>query len=61
MQKTYYRLAALIILFVGIPVSFAWEFSVVIKAVIGLLGFSYVIFVLLRIEKNQFEISDTLN
>ena len=61
MQSTNYRLTEFILLFVGIPISFALEVPVWIKMIIGVLGFCYVIFVLLRIEKNQFKISDTLN
>ena len=61
MQSTTYRLIEFILLFVGIPISFALEFPVWIKMILGLLGFGYVLFVLLRIEKNQFKISDNLN
>lgn len=61
MQDKTNRLIELIILFIGIPISFALEFSIFIKAIIGILGFTYVIYVLLRIEKNKFMISDSLN
>lgn len=61
MGTTIYRSLELLILFVGIPISFTLDFPVWIKMMIGLLGFSYVVFVLLRIEKNQFKISDHLN
>jgi len=61
MGTTIYRLFELLILFVGIPVSFTLEFPVWLKMTIGLLGFGYVVFVLLRIEKKQFKISDNLN
>ena len=61
MQSTTYRLIEFILLFVGIPISFALEFPIWIKMILGLLGFGYVLFVLLRIEKNQFKISDSLN
>ena len=61
MQSTTYRLIEFILLFVGIPISFALEFPIWIKMILGLLGFGYVVFVLLRIEKNQFKVSDCLN
>jgi membrane protease YdiL (CAAX protease family) len=61
MQTNIYRSIELFFLFVGIPISFALEFPIWIKMIISLLGFSYVVFVLLRIEKNQFKISDSLN
>ncbi len=61
MQTNMYRSIELFFLFIGIPVSFALEFPIWIKMIIGLSGFGYVLFVLLRIEKNQFKISDSLN
>lgn len=61
MQTTNYKLIEFIFLFIGIPISFVLEFPIWIKMTTGLLGFSYVIFVLLRVEKNQVKISDTLN
>ncbi len=61
MQTSIYRSIELFFLFVGIPVSFVLEFPIWVKMTIGLLGFGYVVFVLLRIKKNQFKISDSLN
>ena len=60
-QTTHYKIVEFSLLFLGIPISFALEFPVWIKMIIGVLGFSYVVFVLLRVEKNQFKISDTLD
>ena len=61
MKSTPYRSIELFLLFVGIPISFVLEFPIWIKMILGVLGFGYVVFVLLRIEKNQFKISDSLN
>ncbi len=61
MKSTPYRAIELFLLFVGIPISFVLEFPIWIKMILGILGFGYVVFVLLRIEKNQFKISNNLN
>ncbi len=61
MKSTPYRSIELFLLFVGIPISFVLEFPIWIKMILGVLGFGYVVFVLLRIEKNQFKISNNLN
>jgi membrane protease YdiL (CAAX protease family) len=61
MQNSIYRSIELFCLFVVIPIGFVLEFPIWLKMTIGLFGFGYVVFVLLRIEKNQFKISDTLN
>ena len=61
MKSTPYKLIELFLLFVGIPISFALEFPIWIKMILGIFGFGYVVFILLRIEKNQFKISNNLN
>ena len=45
-----------LILFIAIPVSFALNYALAMKLVLGLLGLFYVFFVLLRVEKNKFKI-----
>ena len=61
MKSTFYKCVELFILFVLIPVSFAFSFSPWVKLAIGFSGFIYVIFVLLKVEKNQLKISPNLN
>ncbi|MEM6515122.1 MAG: CPBP family intramembrane glutamic endopeptidase [Bacteroidota bacterium] len=61
MQSTAYRLTELFLIFVLIPISFAIPYPVWIKLVIGVIGFAYVIFVLLRIEKFRVKINKNLN
>ena len=46
-----YKLTELFILFVVMPVSFTVDFPFWIKFVLGLIGFAYVVFVILKIEK----------
>ncbi|WP_298903876.1 type II CAAX endopeptidase family protein [uncultured Psychroserpens sp.] len=61
MQSTTYKLSEFFVIFILIPVSFAIDYPVWIKMVIGCLGFLYVIFVLLKIEKLKFKMSPELN
>ncbi|WP_040253838.1 CPBP family intramembrane glutamic endopeptidase [Psychroserpens mesophilus] len=61
MQSTCYKLTEFFILFVLIPLSFAIPYALWIKMSIGCFGFLYVVFVLLRIEKNRFKITPNLN
>ena len=61
MEDTKYKITEFFILFIIAPVSFILSFPVWIKIIIGLLGFCYVIFVLLRIEKQKFKLSKHLN
>ncbi|WP_460219149.1 CPBP family intramembrane glutamic endopeptidase [Psychroserpens sp. MEBiC05023] len=61
MQSVTYKLTEFFIIFILIPVSFAVTYPVWIKMVIGVLGFLYVLFVLLRVEKNKFKINQHLD
>lgn len=55
-----YKLAELFTLFVLVPVSLVLDFSLWIKLGMGLVGFIYIIVVLLKIEKNKFRIAKNL-
>ena len=61
MQTTRYKLTEFFIIFILIPVSFAINYPVLIKMIIGFLGFLYVIFILLKIEKLEFKMSPSLD
>ena len=61
MQSTTYRLSELFILFIVFPIAMAIDFPIWIKLIIGILGFIYVIYVLLKIEKNRLKISSKIN
>ncbi len=60
MQRPLYKLAELMIIFVLVPISFALNYSPYIKLTIGVIGFLYIIFVLLRVEKNKFKVAPNL-
>ena len=61
MQSVRYRLIEFFIVFILIPISFVFEFQPWLKLVIGLIGFIYVVYVLLRIENNKFKIRQHIN
>ncbi|WP_323787759.1 CPBP family intramembrane glutamic endopeptidase [Psychroserpens sp.] len=61
MQSTSYKLTEFFIIFILIPVSFAVQYPIWIKMCIGVFGFLYVLFVLLRIEKNKFKVAPNLS
>ena len=61
MQTTTYKIFESLILFVGIPLTIVSSINVVIKISLLLLGFLYVVCVLLIVEKNKFKISENLN
>lgn len=61
MKSTIYKAFEFLIVFLLIPISFVFNYVIWIKLGVGLLGFLYVVFVLLVVEKNKFKISQTIN
>jgi len=61
MQSTVYKLSELFIAFILVPVSFAIDYPIWIKMVVGGFGFFYILFVLLRVQKNKFKIAKHLD
>lgn len=61
MQSIRYRLVEFFIVFILIPISFVLEFQLWFKLTIGLLGFIYVVYVLLKVENNKFKIRQHIN
>ena len=61
MQSARFKAIEFFLLFILAPILMVLDFALVLKLSIGLLGFFYVIFVLLRIEKNRFKIAKDLN
>lgn len=60
MESAKYKLIELLLIFVLIPVSYAIPYSPWVKLALGVFGFIYVIVVLLKVEKNKFEIAPNL-
>jgi len=61
MKSNWYKSLELFILFVLLPVSLALPFDYRLKGIITLLGFCYLLFVMLRIEKVSFKINKGLD
>jgi membrane protease YdiL (CAAX protease family) len=61
MKSVTYKLIELCILFIVLPVSFVLNYAILLKFIFGLLGFGYIIYVLLKIEKITFKIAPNLN
>ncbi|RZN80633.1 MAG: CPBP family intramembrane metalloprotease [Winogradskyella sp.] len=61
MQTVKYRLTELFIIFVLVPTSFALDYPPLIKLIIGVLGFAYILYVLLRVERIKFEVTKGLS
>jgi len=61
MQSIQYKSIEFFIIFIVLPLSFAITYPIWIKMTIGILGFSYIIFVLLKVEKNKFKMAQNLN
>jgi membrane protease YdiL (CAAX protease family) len=55
MQSKVYKLFELFIIFIVIPASFAVHYSSVLKLCIGVIGFTYIIYVLLKVENLKFK------
>jgi membrane protease YdiL (CAAX protease family) len=60
MNSVSYKLTEFFLLFIVVPVSFALEYPFWVKALIAVLGFGYVIYVLLKIQGNKFRIAPNL-
>ena len=61
MKSVSYKLIEFFILFILLPVSFTLKYPPMIKLSVGFIGFIYVIYVLLKIEKSKFHIEANLN
>lgn len=61
MKSLYYKGVEFLVIFIVLPISFAIGYSAKIKVAIGILGFMYIIYVLLKVEGEQFKIAPNLN
>ena len=60
-QSSTYKLSELFILFILFPISLTIDYPIWIKFLIGISGFIYVIYFLLKVEKKRFKISLNIN
>jgi membrane protease YdiL (CAAX protease family) len=61
MQTIRYKFLELLIIFVLIPISFTFDYAPILKLVIGVLGFTYITYVLFKIEKIKVRIEKNSN
>ncbi|MEM6721997.1 MAG: CPBP family intramembrane glutamic endopeptidase [Bacteroidota bacterium] len=61
LQRASYKLTELFLLFIALPVSLALDYSPYVKVGLILSGFIYVIWMLLKVEKQKFKISKLLD
>ncbi|MEP1489444.1 MAG: CPBP family intramembrane glutamic endopeptidase [Algibacter sp.] len=61
MKSIQYKITEFFTLFILLPISFAFNYPFQIKMAIGVLGFSYIIFVLLKVERKKLKIESNLN
>ncbi len=61
MTSVKYKIIELFLIFVIVPVSFTISYSPFIKLGIGLAGFAYIIYILLKVENEKFKIAPNLN
>ncbi len=60
MQSVRYKLVEFFLIFIILPISFTIDYPFLIKVAVTAIGFGYVIYVLLKIEGNQFKIAPNL-
>lgn len=61
MQSIRYKFLELFIIFVLIPISFVFNYAPILKLTIGVLGFTYIIYVLFKVEKIKLQIEKNIN
>ena len=60
MQSATYKLTEFFLIFIILPVSFAFDYPFVAKAILAVSGFAYVIYVLVKIEDRKFKVAPNL-
>lgn len=61
MRSNTYKIIEFLIIFILTPISFVLEYSKILKLTIGILGFIYIIYVLLKVENHNLKIEQNLN
>ena len=61
MQSIRYKFLELFIIFILIPISFAFNYAPILKLTIGVLGFTYIIYILFKVEKIKLQIGKNIN
>ena len=61
MRTKVYKLSEFFFIFILAPISFVLDFSIWIKLGIGVVGFIYIVWVLVRVEKNKLKVVQNMN
>lgn len=61
MKSVLYKATEFFVIFILIPVSFAISYSPWVKLAIGIIGFAYIVYILLKVESEKFKIAKNLN
>ena len=61
MKSTRYKLTELFVIFLIIPISFIFNYALLLKLIIGVLGFIYIVYVLLKVERIKLSIQKNIN
>ena len=61
MKSTRYKLTELFVIFLIIPISFIFNYALLLKLIIGVLGFIYSLYVLLKVERIKLSIQKNIN
>ncbi|EDP94430.1 CPBP family glutamic-type intramembrane protease [Kordia algicida OT-1] len=60
-QSTSYKLTEFFLLFIALPVSLVLKYPIYLKIAAILIGFFYILWILLKVEKQRFKINKSLN
>jgi membrane protease YdiL (CAAX protease family) len=60
LQRKTYKLLEAVLIFIVIPFSFLYDYSVWVKIGIAIFGFIYIVWMLLRVEKQKFALSKSI-
>lgn len=61
LQRTSYKLTEFFLLFIALPVSLVLKYPIYLKMAAILIGFFYILWILLKVEKQRFKINKSLN
>lgn len=60
MQSVTYKLTEFFLIFIILPVSFILNYPFLVKALLAVSGFVYVVYVLVKVEGNEFKVAPNL-
>ena len=61
MQSKRYKYIELLVIFILIPISFAFSYPPVVKLIIGVLGFTYILYLMFKVERIKFKLEKNIN